>query len=163
MPNGKWSRPWACATGTCADAACVGSTAGATSCQATGPGLTDCGPNAESCCTSLEVPSGKLHPHGFGDFGHGLSGVSGFRLDKYEVTVGRFRRFVAAWNAGYTPPAGSGKHADLRAGRGLANSRRPWDSDEPNRGKSLGPYEPGWVVSDDRYVAPTSANLVCEA
>ena len=50
--------------------------------------------------------------------------LSAFRLDKYEVTVGRFRRFVSAWNhgAGYVPPVGSGKHSHLNAGLGLANS-----------------------------------------
>ena len=26
--------------------------------------------------------------------------VSDFRLDKYDVTVGRFRQFVKAWNGG---------------------------------------------------------------
>jgi len=47
--------------------------------------------------------------------------VGDFKLDKYEVTVGRFRQFVAAWNggAGYTPPAGSGKHTHLNGGNGL--------------------------------------------
>ena len=49
--------------------------------------------------------------------------VSGFRLDKYLVTVGRFRQFVEIWNggAGYAPSAGSGKHTYLNGGRGLAN------------------------------------------
>jgi formylglycine-generating enzyme required for sulfatase activity len=35
--------------------------------------------------------------------------VSDFRLDKYEVTVGRYRRFVAAYD-GSPPAAGSGAH-----------------------------------------------------
>jgi formylglycine-generating enzyme len=77
--------------------------------------------------------------------------VSGFRLDKYLVTVGRFRQFVNAWNggAGYTPPAGSGKHTHLNGGRGLANSG------------SVGTYEPGWVASHDSNIAPTNTNLAC--
>jgi formylglycine-generating enzyme required for sulfatase activity len=77
--------------------------------------------------------------------------VSGFRLDKYEVTVGRFRQFVTAWNggSGYLPAAGSGKHTHLNGGQGLANSGNP------------GTYEPGWVTSDNSNIAPTSANLDC--
>jgi formylglycine-generating enzyme required for sulfatase activity len=75
--------------------------------------------------------------------------VSDFRLDKYEVTVGRFRQFVGAWNngAGYVPPAGSGKHTHLNGGQGLANSGGP------------GTFETGWIASDDANVAPTVANL----
>jgi hypothetical protein len=38
--------------------------------------------------------------------------------DKYLVTVGRFRQFVAAWSngGGWTPDAGSGTHAYLPGG-----------------------------------------------
>jgi formylglycine-generating enzyme required for sulfatase activity len=76
-------------------------------------------------------------------------------LDKYLVTVGRFRQFVSAVNAtdagpgGYTPPAGSGKHTYLNGGLGLANAGNP------------GSYEPGWVASDDSNIALTLANLSC--
>jgi formylglycine-generating enzyme required for sulfatase activity len=56
--------------------------------------------------------------------------VADFRLDKYEVTVGRFRRFVDAVVGGWTPPAGSGKHTHLNGGSGLLASG--------------GGYEPGW-------------------
>jgi formylglycine-generating enzyme required for sulfatase activity len=74
-------------------------------------------------------------------------------LDKYLVTVGRFRQFVIAWNggSGYTPPAGSGKHTHLNGGQGLLNS-------------AIGAgttYEPGWVTSNDVNVAPTNSNLAC--
>jgi formylglycine-generating enzyme required for sulfatase activity len=47
--------------------------------------------------------------------------VSTFRLDKYEVTVGRFRRFVAAWDYGWRPIVGSGKHSHLNGGEGLVD------------------------------------------
>jgi formylglycine-generating enzyme required for sulfatase activity len=68
--------------------------------------------------------------------------VSSFKLDKYEVTVGRFRQFVNAWNggAGWMPPAGSGKHTHLNKGNGLT--------------ANVGGYEPGWVVADDGVFAP---------
>jgi sulfatase modifying factor 1 len=74
-------------------------------------------------------------------------------LDKYDVTVGRFRQFVSAWNGGpgYMPQAGSGKHAHLNGGQGLATSGSP------------GTYEPGWAATDDGNIAPTNANLACKA
>ena len=73
------------------------------SCAPDGPGTTQCGPSAESCCTSPEVPGGTYFRN---YYNNGKSGptqeahpatVSNFRLDKYLVTVGRFRRFVEAW------------------------------------------------------------------
>jgi sulfatase modifying factor 1 len=73
--------------------------------------------------------------------------VSTFRLDKYDVTVGRFRQFVAAWNAGYRPAAGSGKHTHLNAGRGLVNVG------------TGGGYEAGWVATDNSNISPTNTNL----
>jgi sulfatase modifying factor 1 len=79
--------------------------------------------------------------------------VSGFRLDKYDVTVGRFRQFVNAWDGGtgYTPTVGSGKHSHVNGGQGLANSGSP------------GTYEPGWVASNVVQIDPTNANLTCNS
>jgi formylglycine-generating enzyme required for sulfatase activity len=127
--------------------------------------MTNCGACLESCCTSLEVPGGTYHrtydltsvglpnpPADGGPTGEAdPSTVSARRIDKYAVTVGRFRQFVSAWNggAGYTPPPGSGKHAHLNGGRGLANSG------------SAGTFEPGWVSSDSSNIAPTDTNLAC--
>jgi formylglycine-generating enzyme required for sulfatase activity len=71
-------------------------------------------------------------------------------MDKYLVTVGRFRPFVTTWNngAGYMPPAGSGKHTHLNGGQGLANSGDP------------GTFETGWDATDwGSNIAPTGANL----
>jgi formylglycine-generating enzyme required for sulfatase activity len=45
--------------------------------------------------------------------------VSDFMLDQYEVTVGRFRKFVEAWAQGYRPSAGAGKHGHINNGTGL--------------------------------------------
>jgi formylglycine-generating enzyme required for sulfatase activity len=36
--------------------------------------------------------------------------VSEFRLDRFEITIGRFRSFAAAWTAGYRPGPGQGKN-----------------------------------------------------
>jgi sulfatase modifying factor 1 len=48
--------------------------------------------------------------------------VSNVKLDKYEVTVGQFRRFVDAIVGGWRPMGGAGKHTHLNGGNGLANS-----------------------------------------
>ena len=125
------------------------------SCQSSGPGLTDCGPNGESCCTSLKVQGGTFDRTYTND-GSGATDeadpatISDFRLDKYLVTVGRFRQFVEAWNggSGYTPPAGSGKHNHLNGGKGLADSGDP------------GSFETGWLTSDNDYITPTNQNLI---
>jgi formylglycine-generating enzyme required for sulfatase activity len=79
--------------------------------------------------------------------------VSSYYLDKYLVTVGRFRQFVNAWNdgAGYLPPAGSGKHVHLNGGNGLVDVGAPAGAGTV--------YEPGWVASDDGNIAPTNTNL----
>ena len=138
----------------------AGAKDGATVSEATPPscdlpeGMTGCGADADSCCTSLEVAGGTYHrtytvvngaPMGLSD----PATLSAFRLDKYEVTVGRFRRFVNAWNhgAGYVPAVGSGKHSHLNAGLGLANSG------------TEGSYELGWTESDNQRIAPTDDNL----
>jgi sulfatase modifying factor 1 len=121
----------------------------APSCAPGGPGLTNCGPNSESCCASLEVTGGTYF-RTYTNAGGGPTGeadpatVSSFRLDKYLVTVGRFRQFVNAWDGGkgYAPQAGSGKHTHLNGGRGL--------------NATGGGYEPGWVAGG---IAPTDANL----
>jgi formylglycine-generating enzyme len=162
------------ATSVCTDGAC---SAAPPSCAASGPGLTDCGANHESCCTSLEVPSGTYYrfydEDANVDAGIPVPGdasadgaptneedpatVSTFRLDKYLVTVGRFRRFVKAWNeSGYTPPQGSGKHTYLNGGRGLANSGATSSA-------SQGAYELGWSPSNNSMAAPTDGNLSCDS
>ena len=82
----------------------------------------------DSCCNSPEVPSGS-YDRSYDLAGDGNSGntsfpamVSDFRLDKYEVTVGRFRMFV---NAGMgtqarPPPPGAGAHVN--------NAESGWDA-----------------------------------
>jgi len=86
-----------------------------------------------------------------------IATVSTFRLDKFPVTVGRFRQFVAAWNAGsgWTPPAGSGKHAHLNSGLGLI--------DVGASTTTTTQYETGWAAADSVNIAPTNANLICKA
>jgi formylglycine-generating enzyme len=106
---------------------------------------------------SLEVPGGS-YDRTYVNLGRGATGesdpavVTGFRLDKYLVTVGRFRQFVSAvlppdGGEGWLPSPGSGKHAHLNGGSGL--------------NATAGGYEPGWVAADDSNIAPTDENLAC--
>jgi formylglycine-generating enzyme required for sulfatase activity len=60
--------------------------------------------------------------------------ISNFRLDRFEVTVGRWRLFKQAWDGGYRPAAAAGKHTHLNGGSGLTNS-------------AASGYESGWDVS----------------
>jgi formylglycine-generating enzyme required for sulfatase activity len=135
-------------TGTCAAGSCLMPT-----CQTAADGVTNCGAASESCCTSLPVTGGTYNRtyENYGDGGTSMSDpatVSNFRLDKYEVTVGRFRQFVSAWNggSGYAPPAGSGLHTHLNGGLGL--------------NATGGGHESGWQTSYNTWVAPTDVNLV---
>lgn len=126
------------------------------SCAPGGDGLTNCGAHLERCCASLLVCGGTYYRGYYNARGEGATyerdpaTVSSFRLDKYLVTVGRFRQFVNAWKAGYEPPAGSGKHTHLNGGLGLANNGDP------------GTYETGWVTADNANVAPTDTNLATD-
>ncbi len=121
------------------------------SCAAGGPGTTDCGPGHESCCVSPVVMGGTYN-RTYRNNGSGPTGqndpatISDFRLDKYLVTVGRFRQFVSAWSGGWTPSAGSGKHGYLKGG-GLAST--------------AGGTEAGWDASwnSTTRLNPTTANL----
>jgi formylglycine-generating enzyme len=137
-----------------ADAGLDGSS-GLPNCVLGGPGITNCGSAQESCCTSLEVTGGTFYRTYVNDDG-GPAGeadpatVSALRIDKYDVTVGRFRQFVIAWQAGWLPAPGSGKHTQLNNGNGLVTTGGGYDG---------GVYEPGWLASDDNNIVPTDANL----
>jgi formylglycine-generating enzyme required for sulfatase activity len=88
-----------------------------------------CGPAANlSCCDSPVVAGGTFYRNFdlatdavYTDMNHPAT-VSTFALDRYEVTVGRFRQFVnAGMGTQQSPPAaGAGAHANI------ANSG--WDS-----------------------------------
>ncbi len=167
--GGTWSAAVACpGSSTCANGLCI-----APGCLVSGPGLSNCGVrddagSAESCCTSIEVPGGAYYrTYNTGDSTSGPpdggwtdladpATVSAFRLDKYLVTVGRFRQFVNAvypngpdGGTGWLPTPGSGKHTHLNGGQGLVNS-----------GADAGVvYETGWATSDNDNIAPTNTNL----
>jgi len=93
--------------------------------------------NGESCCTTLPVPGGTF------PMGRSLNGtdaypkslfsdelpehnvtVSAYNLEKYQVTVGRMRNFLEAydgWRASGHPVVGEGAHPKL-AGTGWQSS-----------------------------------------
>ena len=69
----------------------------------------NCGPDRQqSCCASHVVPRGTFLRDNGGP-GNFKATVSDFRLDDYEVTVGRFRNFVTDY-ANHKPEAGSGRN-----------------------------------------------------
>ena len=131
------------------------------SCQPGGPGMTNCGPGGigvQSCCASPELPSGSFYRDYDGVTYLQMNGqttLSTLRIDKYEITVGRFRQFVGAAASGWLPAPGSGKHAHLNGGRGLVNGAD----------LSGATYETGWDSSWDPNLAATvgdwTSNLSC--
>jgi sulfatase modifying factor 1 len=108
------------------------------SCAGGGDGASECGiaTDPKSCCASLAVPGGLFH-RSYDDVTYkdesNPATVAAFRLDQFEVTVGRFRKFVKAVEAGWVPPAGGGKHLHLNGGQGLATTS--------------GGFEQGWSSS----------------
>ena len=117
---------------------------GATTASMSGDGVDNCGVTANDVCArSLRIPGGTFHR------GAGTSDpatVSEFRLDKYEITVGRFRKFVDGWVAGWRPGAGAGKHVHLNAGSGLVNT--------------AGGHEAGWGAAWTSYLGAASSGAV---
>lgn len=84
----------------------------------------NCGPGSnESCCASFVVPGGTYNRSNNASF---PATVSDFGLDRFEITVGRFRKFVEAY-PGSKPAAGAGAHP-LIAGSGWDAA---WDSKLP--------------------------------
>ncbi len=160
-----WSISWPCTLG-CGEGGCIGGSMGLSnpSCVTSGS-ATDCDEN-ESCCGAEDVPGGEYYRTYTSDADGGAEGeadpatVSGFGLDVYDVTVGRFRQYVT-WvtgDAGAPPAAGAGKHVHLNGGSGLAVAGMP------------GTYESGWDQGDwDTYIATGAAavstwstNLACD-
>ena len=83
-----------------------------------------CGPKGdEDCCASTVVRGGTYNRSNDSKY---PATVSDFRLDRFEITVGRFRAFVAAY-PGSKPAAGAGAHP-LIAGSGWDTA---WDSNLP--------------------------------
>lgn len=108
------------------------------SCLTPGPGISDCTSSTGSCCAGSVLPEGNVL-RSYDGVTPGYTSpaypatIASVWLDQYEVTVGRFRRFVTAAVGGWLPAEGSGKHSHLNGGLGLADD-----------GDAAGPNEPGW-------------------
>jgi formylglycine-generating enzyme len=131
------------------------------SCRPGGLGMSNCGVGGNAdCCDSLPVVGGSFdrrYSDGdggtgetFADAGPSPATVSDFRLDVYEVTVGRFRRFVEAWRGGFRPPAGSGTHVHSNGGKGLELAG------------ASGTFETGWALGDDANVDVSDKHFTIE-
>lgn len=146
---------------------------GAPSCATGGAGLSNCGASGTDCCCASPGVSGGMYFRTYdplnADGGVTLEAdggavgladpatVSALRLDKYDVTVGRFRQFVNALmppdgGVGWLPAAASGKHTHLNGGQGLVSA----GATSPDGGVV---YELGWLAFNDSQLAPTDANL----
>jgi formylglycine-generating enzyme required for sulfatase activity len=101
---------------------------------------TECG--GDDCCASLLVPGGAI------TFPDGRPGsvinrhvtVPSFRLDKYEVTVARFRAFMnaaEAWQAAGDPAEGAGAHPDV-PGSGFRRLWLTWTMSDGSAGLTPG-------------------------
>jgi formylglycine-generating enzyme len=108
--DGKWVVEQVCSNGCDADGGCNENP----SCTGGGPGADQtCGPTSTTdCCKTLPVPGGSYIRS---DIDGGQATVSAFNLDEFEVTVGRYRKFV---NAGFgtqlhPPKAGSGANPHI--------------------------------------------------
>ncbi len=94
--EGTWTAVSTCA-GSCADGMCVRSTC-------------DCGPNQNrDCCAAPFVPGGTFQR---GNASTAHASISPFRLDAYEITVGRFRKFVSMYDP-TSIPEGAGANPNV--------------------------------------------------
>jgi formylglycine-generating enzyme required for sulfatase activity len=141
------------------------------SCAVAGDGRDNCGPSGtESCCTSLLVTG--IATASFSRSYDAVAGgsftdpqykaqVGDFRLDKYEITVGRFRQYVAAVIGGWKPPGGSGKHAHLPGGGLNAGAEPGWDATNWNTPVNFPTAQATWDASltcDAAYASWTAGD-----
>jgi sulfatase modifying factor 1 len=118
----------ACAIGACGGGPRDEQGAGGVSTASGGPSCVglegNCGLSAnDTCCAAPTVTGGSFTLGGTS--GTTAATVAAFALDKYEVTVGRFRKFVAAYT-GY-PADGAGANSRI-AGSGWQTA---WNSQSP--------------------------------
>jgi formylglycine-generating enzyme len=122
-----------------------------------GAGIATCGPGSnELCCASLGVSGGNFYRSYDAVMNLDKSKpatVSGFGLDRFETTVGRFRRFVnAVVIANWRPAPEAGKHTHLNAGKGIQQG-----------GSSLleAGWDPAWTPKLSGTQAQWDTRLAC--
>jgi len=141
------------------------------SCQGSSPLLCQ----GRDCCASPLVPGGSFIVGG--DPNNAQSGcvfdaanshegtVSSFRLDKFEVTVGRFRKFLDAGPTVWTPSPGAGANPHI-AGSGWHaewNSAIPATRDEWNSKLNFGLYQTWTPTGGSQENLPMSVETWFEA
>ncbi len=110
--------------------ASAGGGAGAGGVSCTGLAAT-CGASGyEDCCASSVVPGGTFNRS---NEVASPATISAFRLDNYEVTVGRFRKFVAAYSQAMTA-SGAGKNPNNAADTGWDTA---WNASLPATAAAL--------------------------
>jgi formylglycine-generating enzyme len=79
--------------------------------------------NDASCCESIDLVGGTYYRGA--SLGYPAT-VSAFTLDRFEVTVERYTRFVAALDAGFVPAEGDGAHPALGMQSGWQSAWNTW-------------------------------------
>jgi sulfatase modifying factor 1 len=128
--DGGWVTEETCPNG-CDDA---GSCVENPSCQGGGPGADQtCGSTGTAnCCAAIAVPGGSYLRSGVDG---GQATVSPFDLDQFEVTVGRYRKFVnAGLGTQLHPPAAGAGESTLIPGSGWNSA---WNTSLPSATDSL--------------------------
>jgi sulfatase modifying factor 1 len=112
--SGQWDAGTACTSPTpvCSAGQCIAASTAGPSC--TGLAATCGASGTDSCCASSVVTGGVYNRSNNATY---PATVSDFRMDKYEITVGRFRKFVAGY-PGNKPVAGAGKNPNNAADPG---------------------------------------------
>jgi formylglycine-generating enzyme required for sulfatase activity len=97
-----------------------------------------CGANGtDDCCDSPAVPGGQFYRnYDAKDFTNSnlTATLHPYRLDKYEVTVARFRQFVTAYDNGWRPADNSGRNPNWKNDNGWWSN---WNSELPQDAMSL--------------------------
>ena len=105
-----------------------------------------CGPSGNQDCCASSIVTGSTFNRG-NDPAYPAT-VSTFRLDKFEVTVGRFRKFAAAFTQNMIA-SGAGKNPSNSSDTGWNTD---WNASLPSAGSGLhnqcmGPDNPTWTTS----------------
>jgi sulfatase modifying factor 1 len=116
----------------------------------------------EDCCASPSVPGGTFNRNNDANY---PATVSPFHLDKFEITVGRFRKFVeAGLGTQQSPPAvGTGAHPKISSSGWTAswNQYLPADDTALKSGLSCNPTYPQWATWTDTAGANEALPLAC--
>ena len=103
--GGRWVDDGSHCTESCATGECVPRP----SCDAT----LECGDKRASCCEAIEVRGGTFYLRSDSRDRSHPRRVSPFVLDRFEVTVGRFRKFARAYLESNLPEDGAGAHPKI--------------------------------------------------